>query len=135
MMIKFRYILSVLLMFYHLQAFAQLAVSASQPKITGSKVVIELDMTNSFDVAIQSAKATVFLFDDQNHTIGQSTKWVIGNGKKLPSLPAGAHTTFNFVIPLTRSIATTNLQSKVTFDRLVVSDGKAVDVNKNVNIK
>jgi hypothetical protein len=117
------------------QILAQLEVSVSQPKITGSKSVIKLEMKNTFTEPIQSAQATVFLSDGNNQHFGQATKWVIGNGKKLPVLAGGAETTFNFVIPLTKTMDVTNLQAQVTFNRLVIGDGKVVNVNKNVQIK
>jgi hypothetical protein len=92
-------------------------------------------MKNMFSETIQSARGTAFLSDGQNPVISQSTKWVVGGNPKLPGLSPGATTTFNFVIPIIKLVASTNLQSKVTFNRLVLEGGKLVDPSKNIEME
>ncbi len=65
--------------------------------------------------------------------VGQSTHWIIGNGKSK-GLAAGGTNAFYFVITSNRPIATTNLTAKVSFTRLVLEDGKVADPAKDISI-
>lgn len=114
---------------------AQLDVAVSPPKLTANKALVSLAMKNNFTEKIESARAEVFLLDDRGKIVGQSTKWVIGGDTKEPSMASGATNVFFFVIQSKKSFATTNLTSKVTFTRLVLGGGKAIDANQNVEIK
>jgi hypothetical protein len=118
-----------------LLASAQLAVTVSPPKIAGQKAVIELLMKNGFNEKVESARAAVFLLDDQGKIVGQSTKWVIGGNTNNPGLAAGGTNAYYFVIQSTKPFTTTNLISKVTFSRVLLQSGKFVDVKQNVQIR
>ncbi len=109
-------------------ASAQLQVKVHEPKQTGSKVVIKLGMQNTFAENIESARATIFLFDDQGKMAGQATQWVIGGTKERPALAPGKETTFNFVITTDKPFK----ERRVTFTRIILEGGKSVDPTKNV---
>ena len=112
-------------------AHANLVVKFGEPKTTGGKVVIKLEMKNTFTEKIESARAVVFLFDDQGKVVGQTTRWVIGGTKDKPSLVPDAKTTYNFVVPTDKPFTKT----KVSFNRVILEGGKTVDVNKDVSIE
>jgi hypothetical protein len=116
------------------KAEAGLAVVVSRPKITGNKAVIKLEMKNSFNEPIQSARATAFLLADSNKIVGQSTKWVIGGEKGKPSLAVDAAQSYNFVISSATPITATNLISKVSFSRIILSNGTLADPGKDAVI-
>src|SRR5712691_5018266 len=78
---KIKHLLVLAVLWFASQAGAQLLVTVSPPKVAGQKVVTPLAMKNSFNVNIQSARAAVFLLDDQGKMVGQGTRWVIGGGK------------------------------------------------------
>ena len=115
-------------------AEAELVVKVSGPKTTGSKVLIKLELKNTFTEKIESARAVVFLLDEQGKMVGQSTKWVIGGTKERSTLEPDKKTTFNFVIPAEK-ISSTNLIAKVSFNRVVLEGGKLADVHKDVHIE
>src|SRR5437879_9893979 len=50
---------------------AQLAVSIAPPKVSGQKAVVTLAMKNNFAEKVESARAVVFLFDEQGKMVGQ----------------------------------------------------------------
>jgi hypothetical protein len=114
---------------------AQLLVTVSPPKIIGQKTIVPLAMKNSMAEKIESARAVVFLLDDQGKAVGQpTTRWVLGGGN-TNGLAAGATNTFHFVITNDKPITTTNLSAKVNFTRVVLESGKIGDVTKDVQIK
>ena len=118
-----------------LTAHAQLSVSVSPVKVTGQKAVVPLALKNNLAEKIESARAAVFLLDDQGKMVGQTTKWVIGGSADKPSLAAGATNSFHFVITADKPFTTTNLTAKVTFSRMVLEDGKLAEVSKDVQIQ
>ena len=69
-----------------LVAEAKLEVKVSEPKTTGKKALIKLELKNTFTEKIESARAVVFLLDDQGKVVGQMTRWVIGGTKDKPAL-------------------------------------------------
>jgi hypothetical protein len=117
-----------------LLASAQLAVSVSPPKITGTKALIKLEIKNTLSEAVQSARASVFLLDAQNQIIGQATKWVIGGTQDKPALAPEHQTTYNFVVQATRPFPATNLTAQVSFSRVVLAGGKLADALKDVSV-
>ena len=125
---------SAVLLFCPLLAAAQLAVTVSPVKGTGSKAVIRLAMKNNFAEEVESARAVVFLLDDQGKVIGQSTKWVIGGTKERPPLEPAKEATYNFVIAASQPFTTTNLTAKVTFSRVVLAGGKLADASTAVSV-
>src|SRR5438034_9204524 len=112
-------------------AHANLVVKFGEPKTTGSKAVIKLEMKNTFTEKIESARAVVFLFDDQGKVVVQMTRWVIGGTKDKPALAPDAKTTFNFVVPTDKAFTKT----KASFSRVVLEGGKSLDANKSVEIQ
>ncbi|HKI70729.1 MAG TPA: hypothetical protein VKA67_14170 [Verrucomicrobiae bacterium] len=122
-------------------ATAQLAVTVSPVKVAGQKAIVPLAMKNNFAEKIESARAAVFLLDEQGKMIGNATKWVIGGSQDKPGLAAGATNAFHFVIPLTQNnpresvkSVSTNLTAKVTVNRVVLEGGKLADPIKDVQI-
>jgi hypothetical protein len=112
-------------------AQAALTVKVDKPKQVGNKAVIKLTMKNTFTEKIESARAQIFLLDDNGKVVGQAVRWVIGGTKDKPALVPEAETTFNFVVSSEQPFTT----NKVTFTRLILEGGKVVDVNQNVEIK
>ncbi len=113
---------------------AQLEVTLGPLKVLGHKAVLPLNLKNSFAEKIDSARAVVFLLDEQGKMIGQSTQWVIGGTKDHSSLAVNATNTFHFVISSAHPFATTNLTAKVSFSRLVLEGGQLADPSKDVKI-
>lgn len=116
-------------------ANAQLTVTVSPPKVVGQKAFVALAMRNGFSERIDSARAVVFLLDEQGKMIGQATHWVIGGSPDKPGLAARATNAFHFVVASDKPFAATNLTAKVSFSRLVLEGGKVADVAKNVQIE
>jgi hypothetical protein len=114
---------------------ADLIVTPSAPKIIGNKTVVTLGLKNTYAQPIESARASLFLLDEQGKMIGQSTKWVIGGGKDAPNLAAGATNVFNFVITSADPLTSTNLTAKVNFNRVVLAGGKLTNPNKEVTVE
>ena|SRR5689334_829676 len=124
-------LLVMLLLFGALTSDAKLVVRAETPTLTGKKSVVKLTMRNTFAAKIESARATVFLIDDQGKVVGRATQWVIGGKKDRPPLAADATTEYNFVLSAEKPFTRT----KVTFTRLALEGGKVVDPQKNVEIE
>jgi hypothetical protein len=110
---------------------AQLSVTIAPPKTVGQKAVTKLELKNSYAEKIESARATLFLLDDQGKVVGQATQWVIGGTKERPALEPGKETVFNFVVPTEKAFTTIRL----TFTRLILEGGKSVDATKGVVIQ
>ena len=116
-------------------AHAQLAVTVSPPKVVGQKALLPLAMRNDFSEKIQSARAVIFLLDEQGKMVAQATRWVIGDNNEKAGLSAGATNAFHFVIASDKPFTTTNLTAKVSFNRVVMEGGKVADVTKSVQIE
>jgi hypothetical protein len=115
-------------------AQAQLVVTVSPPKVVGQKAVVPLAMKNNLAEKIASARAVVFLLDEQGKTVcPPTTRWVIG-GSNTNGLAAGATNAFHFVITSDKPLATTNLTARVSFSRIVLESGKLADAVKAVQI-
>src|SRR6266446_10984879 len=78
-----------------LLASAQLAVTVSPVKVSGQKAVVPLAMKNNFAEKVESARAVVFLLDEQGKMVGQMTRWVIGGTRDKPVLAPNGKTTLN----------------------------------------
>ena len=117
-----------------LAAHAQLAVTVSPVKITGQTAVVPLAIQNNLSEKVESAKAVVFLTDEQGKMAGTATRWVIGGTPDKSGLAAGATNAFNFVLKSDKPFMTTNLSAKVTFSRIVLEGGKLADVAKQVTV-
>ena len=116
-------------------AQAQLSVTVSPAKITGQKAVVPLALKNNLTEKVESARAVVFLLDEQGKAVCQATRWVIGGSQDKPGLAAGATNAFHFVITADKPFTTTNLTAKVSFSRVVLEGGKLADVVKQVQIQ
>jgi hypothetical protein len=130
------YICKILLCFVFFCSFhtaAQLTVTVLPPKITGQKVVVQLEMKNGLTNNVGAARAICFLLDAQGKMVGQSSKWVIGQNKI--GLESKAETKFNFVITSPRPLATSNLTAKVIFSRLILDSGPVTDLRNEVIVK
>ncbi len=114
-------------------ASAQLEVSVSPVKVTGSKAVVKLELKNTFAEKVESARAVCFLTDEQGKVVGHSTQWVIGGTKDRPALEPGATNSFHFVIATERA-TTTNLAAKVQFSRVVLEGGKLAAATRQVTL-
>lgn len=116
-------------------AFAQLTVTVSPVKIAGQKAVVPLALKNGLNEKVESARAAVFLLDEQGKLVAQSIRWVVGGEPGKPGLGAGATNAFHFVITSDKPFPTTNLTAKLTISRLVLSGGKSADINRDVKIE
>lgn len=114
---------------------AQLSAIVSPVKVTGQKAVVPLALKNNLSEQIESARAAVFLLDEQGKMVGQATKWVIGGSDNKSGLAAGATNSFHFVITADKLFTSTNLTAKVTFSRVVLAGGAVADVTKAVQIQ
>ena len=112
-------------------AHADLVVKVEQPKQVGQKIVIKLTMRNTFKEKVESARAQVFLLDENGSVAGQAVRWVIGGAKDRPALAPVADTAFNFVVETSKPFTS----AKVSFSRVVLEGGKLADVNKEVQIQ
>jgi hypothetical protein len=113
---------------------ADLLVTTEPVKVTGQKAVVRLDMRNTFRHKVESARAAVFLMDPQGVVVGHAAQWVITGQKNFPALRAGGTNQFNFVIPLARAIASTNLTAKVQFERVTIGTGRQVNIPTEVSV-
>lgn len=112
---------------------ADLIVKPAPLKIVGQKAVIKLELKNTFTNAVESARAAVFIMDEQGKVYGQATRWVIGGTKDRPALEPDQETTFHFVVPLGGELST-NLQAQVQFNRVILQGGKVADARKEIQI-
>jgi methionine-rich copper-binding protein CopC len=122
--------LSFIVLFVPAIAHAALIVKVDAATTVGTKTIIPITLKNTFKEKVESARATVFLMDDQGKMVGQATKWVIGGTKDRSALEPDKETTFNFVISTDKRFKT----SKVTFSRIVLEGGKLADVTKEINV-
>ena len=116
-------------------ASAELAVKTLPLRVATQKAIVPILLKNNFGQKIESARATVFLLNENGKMIGQATRWVIGETKNQPGLEPGKEATFNFVVQANAPFTTTNLSAKVNFNRVVLEGGKLADVAKEVQVK
>src|SRR5689334_2641265 len=112
-------------------ANATLTIKIAEPKTYGQKAILKMELQNTFANAIESARAVVFLLDDDGKVVGQETRWIIGGTKDRPRLAPDAKTTFNFVVQSNKPFTKT----KVTVTRIVLEGGKVADATKDVQIE
>ncbi|HEV2328520.1 MAG TPA: hypothetical protein VGY56_07005 [Verrucomicrobiae bacterium] len=113
-------------------AYAQLAVTVSTPRVTGQKAIVELNFKNGLTNEVESARAICILLDEQGKMVGQSTKWVIGQNKKV--LEPNAEAKFNFVITTPQPLISSNLTAKIMFSKVNLYNGKMADVREVVQV-
>lgn len=112
-------------------AEAKLLVRQDEPKTASSKTLVKLTLTNKFINKVESARATIFLMDEQDKVVAQASHWIIGGTKEKAALTPDATTTYNFVIPTDKPFT----KAKVIFNRIVLEGGKQVDPAKNFEIE
>jgi hypothetical protein len=66
--------------------------------------------------------------------VANATKWVIGGTKGSTALARGTETTYEFVLPLGKSVTTTNLTANVSFIRLILNGGRVADPSTGVSV-
>ena len=118
------------LLFFAATVHARLTVQVDEPKKTGEKAIVKLTLKNTFAEKIESARATVFLLNDDDKVVGQSAQWVIGGTKDKPALAPKASTTYNFVIKTDKPFTKT----KLIFNRIILEGGKLADPKTSVEI-
>ena len=116
-------------------ASAQLFVAVSPPKFVGQKALISLAITNNLPQKVESARAMCFLLDARGRMVGLESRWVIGGTKARPALEPKKGTSFNFIITSPQPFTATNLTAKVTFNRVILADGKWADPDRTVIIE
>jgi len=120
----------VVLLLTAVVAPAALVVQIAPPKTTGSKVIVKLDLQNTYTNKIQSVRAAVFLLNDQGKVVGQSTSWIIGGGKDKPALDSNAKTTYNFLVPIDKPFT----KAKLMVERILLENGSLGNALKDVQI-
>jgi len=128
--VKLSYVILVLLL-DAATAHAALTLKLAEPKTYGQKTIVKMDMKNTFTNTIESARAVVFLLDDDGKVVGQETRWIVGGTKDRPPLVPDAKTTFNFVVRSDKPFTKT----KVTVTRIILEGGKLADLHKDVQIE
>jgi len=114
-----------------LAAEARLSVKLDEPKRTGEKSLIKATLKNTFAEKVESARATLFLLDENGKPVQQMTRWVIGGAKEQPRLASGASTTYNFVVTTEKPFATT----KLVFSRIVLEGGSLANPVKDLQME
>jgi hypothetical protein len=89
----------------------------------------QLELQNTYTNKIQSARAAMFLIDNQDKVIGQLTNWIIGGGKDKPSLESNSKTIYNFGIATDKPFTKTRL----IVTRILLDNGKLASL-KDVQI-
>jgi hypothetical protein len=111
-------------------ASAALVVQVAPPRTAGSKIIVKLNLQNTYSEKIQSVRAVVFLLNDQGKVVGQSTSWIIGGSKDKPSLESNAKTTYNFIIATDKPFTKT----KLIVERILLANGKLANALKETQI-
>lgn len=109
---------------------AELIVNVSEPKTASAKALVKLTVQNTFSEKVESARATMFLLNEQEKLVGQATQWIVGGTDEKPALASNASITYNFVIPTDKPFTKT----KLIFNRIILEGGKQVDPAKNFEI-
>jgi hypothetical protein len=110
---------------------AKLIVKLADPKQAAKKVLVKLTVKNTFTNKVESARATLFLLNDQEKIVGQASQWVIGGTKDKAALAPNASMTYNFAVPSEKPFT----KAKLIFNRIVLEGGKQVDPAKNFEIE
>jgi len=127
------YLLAAFALLLPLVAGAQLSVMVSPVNAEGNKAVVKLNFKNDLTNAVESARASVYLFNGDK-VVSQETRWVIGGAKDKPSLAPGATNSFFFVLSSDKPFPRTNLTAKVKINRLVLEGGRLGDASKDVSV-
>jgi hypothetical protein len=123
--------LAIMLLSLPILTRAALVISISEPKITGQKAVIKLDMKNTFSQKLEGAKGTIFLMDAGGKVVGQASRWIIGGAKNRPPLGSEGNANYYFVVPAGKPFSKTRLM----IDRIVLEGGKLANPLKDIVVK
>jgi len=121
---------TLILLFVVSTAHASLSVKVDEPKITGTKAVIKLAMTNSYSITIESARAAVFLKDETGKVIGQKAEWVIGGSKDKPALAPNTGGEYFLIVPADKPFQ----KADVIFTRIILEGGEVIPAGKGFQI-
>ena len=105
-------------------AHAQLAVKVSPVKIAGRKALVPLALENRLSEKVESARAVVFLLDEQGPALGQPMTHRVIGGRNTNGLAVSATNLFYFVVTTDKPFTTTNLTARASFSRAGFEDGK-----------
>jgi hypothetical protein len=112
-------------------AEAKLFVKVDDPTRVGDKAIIKLTLKNTFSDKVKSARATLFLMNDEDKVVGQKSEWIIGGTKDKPGLAPNESTTYNFVVQPEKPFTKT----KLIFNRIILDGGKQVDPIRSAEIE
>jgi hypothetical protein len=112
------------------ESHAALVLKPSEPKTYGQKTIIKMELQNTFSNKIESARAVVFLLNDEGKVVGQETRWILGGTKDRPGLEPNAKTDFHFVVPSDKPFTKT----RITVTRLILEGGKLVNPSQEVRL-
>jgi hypothetical protein len=101
---------------------AHLDCVVSETKQTGIKAVVTLLLTNNFPQKVESARATIFLFDDGGKVVAQNTRWIIGGTPGKSGLEPKAVAKFYFVLETEKAFVT----NRVLLNRIILEGGRVV---------
>lgn len=102
---------------------AQLAINVLKPEEKASKVLVKTTVRNTFAEPVQSARVTLFLFDQDNKVIGHETRWIIGGGEKIKKpLEPGKETVYYFVFTTDKPFS----RSELRVNQVILKGGKSV---------
>ena len=95
---------------------AALTIDVAEPKVTGQKAVIEVDLKNTYTQKIESAKATMFLMDAAGKVLSQKSGWMIGGSTNRPPLAPDHQSKYYFVLPAGETFS----KAKLMLNRVVL---------------
>ena len=116
------WVIAVAVLGYSTALLAQLDCGISATKQTCKKAVVTLSLTNNFPEKIESARATVFLFDYAGKVVVQNTRWIRGGTPGKAGLEPKAVVRFHFVLETEKAFIT-NL---VLVNRIILDGGRIV---------
>lgn len=101
---------------------ASLNFSVESTKQVHAKSLVQLKLINKFSENVASARASVFLLDDQGKVVAQSVKWIIDATKDKNGLKPDETLNYTFVLNNEKPFTS----AKVTITRVVLESGKVV---------
>src|SRR5688500_16732741 len=112
-------ILTLCLLVMTLPLRAALVVTLQEICVVADKAVLKLGIKNQYPEAVIASRATFFLMRADGKVVGRHSVWLIGDGQRLQSLPAGAATNWNVVMPMQGEFERAN----VVFGPVVLGSG------------
>ena len=114
-------------------AHATLVIKPEPVQVTGQTAIVKLELKNTFTNAVESARAAVFVSDENGKVVGQATRWIVGGTADRPALEPDKETAFHFVVPLSGEFST-NLQVRILPSRLIFKGGRMGNPAKDFQI-